>query len=170
MNLFCMQFFVLFWLVLDSNLVNVTDFMVWNVKDFTLTEWKLLLFSTWLGMGTSSSLCVLCICHAYPIYGVLVLFASAPFSSSIPLWNGSAYHMPCTSYQTLGTVSSCVLYHSIYSFLFLNSLFCSLGCCLSAIFVFLPLCICSKSFMIFISSNTFFCTPCASTHWIHIST
>ena len=30
--------FALFWLVLDSSLVNITDFMIWNIKDFLLTE------------------------------------------------------------------------------------------------------------------------------------
>ena len=29
--------FVLFGLVLDSRLMNITDYVLWNVKDFTLT-------------------------------------------------------------------------------------------------------------------------------------
>ena len=99
-------FFLFFWLVLDSNLVNITDFMLWNVKDLILTESELLLLST------SCSSCISC------MSGVLVLLASIPWKSSIPLWNGSAYHTHCTSYQMPDTVSVCMLQHSIYSFLF----------------------------------------------------
>ena len=59
--------------------------------------------------------------HAYVwAAGVLVLLTSVSSSSSILLWNGSAYHIQCTSYQMLGTVSPCVLHSSIYSFPFLT--------------------------------------------------
>ena len=55
--------FVLFLLVLHSNIVNITDSMLSNVKVCILTGSELL-FSTQLGMaiGTSSFLCTSCIC------------------------------------------------------------------------------------------------------------
>ena len=45
--------FVLFWLVLNSSLVNTTVFMLWNVKDLILTESKFLSLSSQLCTCTS---------------------------------------------------------------------------------------------------------------------
>ena len=59
---------------------------------------------------------------------------------------------------------------TVLKVLYINSLFCLLGCWLSAILACLPICIWSKSFMLFISSNAFLCILCASTHWTHSST
>ena len=50
----------LFWPVYNSSLLNITDFMLWNVKGFILTESKLLLLSSQFGTVTSSSLCISC--------------------------------------------------------------------------------------------------------------
>ena len=44
--------FCSFWLVLNASFINMTDFTLWNIKDFTLTESKLLLLSSWLGTVT----------------------------------------------------------------------------------------------------------------------
>ena len=57
--------FIISWLVLDSTLVNIIDFILWNIKDFILTESNFLLLLTWLGTGTSSSLCVSCMHLGY---------------------------------------------------------------------------------------------------------
>ena len=54
--------FGLSWLVINSDLVNITDFIPWNFKDFILTESRLLFLSPQLCTRTSSSLCISCIC------------------------------------------------------------------------------------------------------------
>ena len=58
---------------------------------------------------------------------------------------------------------------TVFSFL-LCTLFCSSCCHLSAVLVSLSLCIWSKSVMLFMSYNAFFCNLCASTLLAHICT
>ena len=64
-------------------------------------------------------------------------------------------HMCCTTVVTI--------------FFIFNPLFCSLGCCLSTVFVCLYFCTWSKSLMLSISSSTFFFTIFTSTLWAHIN-
>ena len=88
--------------------------MLLNVKDFILTESKLLLLWNQPGIRTSSSLWVLCIHLGW--WGADLVFAWL-LELSILLWNFSAYHMHCMFYQRLGTASTCVLHHSTCCFL-----------------------------------------------------
>ena len=131
-----------------------------NVKDFILTESKLLILLWWSSMEISSSSGS----HA-SIWasGVLILFVPGPLSSGIPVWNGSAYHTCCMFYQMPGTASACVLHYSIWGFL------------LCALFSALWITVCylsqyAYSFMSFMLSNVFFSALCAYILWSHIST
>ena len=78
----CMQFLFLFGFYSVLSLVNITDFMLWNIKGLILTESNLLLLSTWLGTETSSSLCISCMCLGQWI-AVILMFI--PWNSGIPL-------------------------------------------------------------------------------------
>ena len=96
--------FTLFWLVLDSSLVNITDFMPWNIKDFILTESKLLLLSSWLCTVTSFSLCLPCMhlgCWSYSISypGALKCFC-VPHGLHV-YQNARHYLWPCAAPQYL---------------------------------------------------------------------
>ena len=96
--------------MLDSILPNITDFILLNVKYFILTESRLFPVNvTWHVLVCVSCLCLGC-------WG-----ASHVHIFPLELWHTSVkwftYHMHYMSYQMLGTVSACMLHHSIYSFL-----------------------------------------------------
>ena len=100
--------FTLFWLVPNSKLLNITDFMLWNVKDSILVESELLLLSCHFGTGTSSSLCILCICLGCWDVGHA---CTHPLEHWHTAFKG--FHFPHTFTFTwmLGTASGCVLHH-----------------------------------------------------------
>ena len=127
--------------------------MLWNFKDFSLTESMLMWLSTKLNRGTSSSLCVSCICLG-------CLGASPVCACLLELWFTALkwLSLPHMLHILLNTRHCFYMYTApqhLQSSDFNYSLFSSPVCCLSTILTFLPLCMLSKSFMFFISSNSF---------------
>ena len=140
-------FFVLFWLVPDYNLVNITNLCYWMSRiSYSLSQvlcysWLIMLWGLPLLYGYHA--CV-------QATGVLVLFVSSPLTSDILLWSGSSYLTCHMSYQMPGTASACVLHHSIDRFLF-----CTL---FSALWV--PVCFLSWLFYPFLYGQNLSCFSC----------
>ena len=144
--------FALFWLVLDSSLVYITDFTLRNIKDFILTESKLLLLSCQFAILTLSSSCISCtnlgvfsVCHTDFLLFVylmhksgLLAFLSHLFSSpGAPVYCAGVILLPtCTACfpkcQTLPLAVCCttvltVVYHKLFLLLFVLLLIISLS-------------------------------------------
>ena len=118
----------LFWLILGSSLVNITDFILWNVSDFILIDSKLL-FSSWFCTVSSSVLCISC------------MHLSAAHSHSLELqhttlkWVCLLHVFPNARHCLWLCGAPQYLQLSILSFLF-----CYLYCCLLSFSVLLQLC------------------------------
>ena len=159
--------FALFWLVLNSSLMNITDFMLWNIKDVILIESKLLLLSSQFGTVTSSSLCILHLCLI--CWGV-----GHNHSNTLELWHTSlkwllsphALHVFPNAEHCLWL---CAAKHYLHLYI-LSFSYCSFSCSSLSLSVVLPLWMWSKSSTFFISSNALFYAPCAAILCIHIST
>ena len=142
--LFCMQFFLSFWLVLDSNLVNITYFMLWNVKDFILTHLKLMLLST--SLGTRACLLSICLIHISGQLGCRSCLVLSP-------WTLAYCSEKVDLLQTLHILPNarhclcmCAM-PQLLQFSTLISLFCSLSFCLLSWFAY-P-CVHGQSFLCF---------------------
>ena len=120
------KIFALFWSVLNSSLVNITDFMLWMVKDFIFTESKLL-FSSQFGTLTFSSLYILCMylscwgvghVHTCPLeLHHTAAWKCLYFPYSLDVFADAGHCLrPCAGLQFL-------------QLSILNFLYCSLGCC-----------------------------------------
>ena len=140
--------------------------MLLNVKDFIFNESKPLLLPTLSGMGTSSSSWASCICLGCLSAGLVHAWVLELWLTTLKF---CLLHMLHVLQNAQHCLCMCAAPWSLQCST-LYSLCSSLGCCLSTISVCLLLCIRSKSFMLFMSSNTFFCTLYTSTLCTHTST
>ena len=151
----------LLWPVLNSSLVNITDLMLWNVKDFILPESKHSLLSSKFGTEVSSSLCISCTCLG--CWGV-----SCTYNWSLKLWHTTlkwfyflhALHV-FSKYQSLPMALWCT---TVLTVVYLKLFIMLSGLLLSIYLSSLPLCMSLKSLTFFILS-IFFLWLCASTLW-----
>ena len=101
----------LFSLELDSNVVNITDFTLWNLNYFILTESKLLSFSTHL--RTSTSLFISC---RHPVIWVICFAHASSWNSGILLQ--MILFVTCTAYlakfQTLSLYVCCTTIFEVF--------------------------------------------------------
>ena len=157
----------LFWLVPNSSLVYMTDFTLWNVQDFILTESELLLLSSQFGTVTTSSLCVSCMHLGY--WGVSHIQAHP-----LELWHTALkWHCFPHAVHVFLNAGNCLCLCAALQYLqlsILSFLFCSLYCCSFYLSVLLLLCMWLKSLTFFILSNGYLCALCIPTHCAHIHT
>ena len=106
------------------------------------------MLSTWLGtgVGTSSYLCISCMHLGYGSCSHL----SPELKHTTQKWFCLLHILPNARHCLCICAALEHLQFSIF-----NSLFCSLGCYSSAVFVCLHFCTCLKFFMLFILSSTF---------------